>query len=250
MLSGLQKILLFLLLPCYLFSQDTTQVVPKRIYVTASLQENKPPEIDGILNDDAWDLVSWTGDYIEWMPDENTAPSQQTKFKIIYDTGFLYVAFRCYDSIPDKIERRLSRRDGFAGDWVEINIDSYYDKRTSFSFTITAAGVKGDELVSDNGNNWDSSWNPIWYAKTKVDVEGWTAEMKIPLSQIKFGSAPNQVWGLQSTRRYFREEERSLWQRVPRDAPGWVSEFGELHGLKKPEPPKTTGNSTLYGCAD
>ena len=168
----------------------------------------------------------------------NTPPSQQTKFKILYDASFLYVAFRCYDTEPHKIEQRLSRRDGFSGDWVELNIDSYYDKRTSFSFTITAAGVKGDELVSENGNNWDSSWNPIWYAKTNTDAEGWTAEMKIPLSQIKFSGSQNQVWGLQSTRRFFREEERSLWQRVPRDAPGWVSEFGELHGLKNLKPQK------------
>ena len=236
--ANLQKFFVLLLLPFYLAAQDSTEVVPKRIYVTTSLKEDKPPEIDGILNDDAWELVSWTGDYIEWQPDENTPPSQQTSFKILYDKSFLYVAFRCYDTEPDKIERRLSRRDGFSGDWVELNIDSYYDKRTSFSFTITAAGVKGDELVSDNGNNWDSSWNPIWYAKTNTDAEGWTAEMKIPLSQIKFSSAANQVWGLQSTRRFFREEERSLWQRVPRDAPGWVSEFGELHGLKNLTPQK------------
>ncbi len=234
----LRNIIALLLLPLALYAQDSTEVVPKRIYVTSSLSESTPPDIDGILNDDSWELVEWTGDYIEFQPDENTPPSQQTKFKILYDNSYLYVAFRCYDTEPGKIEQRLSRRDGFSGDWVEINIDSYYDKRTSFSFTITAAGVKGDELVSENGNNWDSSWNPIWYAKTNTDAEGWTAEMKIPLSQIKFSSAPNQVWGLQSTRRFFREEERSLWQRVPRDAPGWVSEFGELHGLNNLKPQK------------
>lgn len=233
-----RSLMVLLLMPVAILGQDSTQVVPKRIYFTTSLAEKTPPEIDGIINDDSWGLVDWTGDYIEFQPDENTAPSQQTKFKIIYDESYLYVAFRCFDTEPEKIEQRLSRRDGFSGDWVEINIDSYYDKRTSFSFTITAAGVKGDELVSENGDNWDSSWNPIWYAKTNTDAEGWTAEMKIPLSQIKFGSSKNQVWGLQSTRRFFREEERSLWQRVPRDAPGWVSEFGELHGLKNLTPQK------------
>ena len=236
--ANLQNLIILFLLPCFIWAQDSTEVVPKRIYMTTSLGQNTPPEIDGILNDASWELAEWTGDYIEWQPDENTPPSQQTKFKIIYDTSSLYVAFRCYDTEPDKIEQRLSRRDGFSGDWVEINIDSYYDKRTSFSFTITAAGVKGDELVSNNGNNWDSSWNPIWYAKTNTDEEGWTAEIRIPLSQIKFSGAADQVWGLQSTRRFFREEERSLWQRVPRDAPGWVSEFGELHGLKNLSPQK------------
>ncbi len=216
--------------------EDTTGVVVKKKYITTGILMDEAPEIDGELSDAIWDKVDWGGDYIEFQPDENTDPSVQTRFKILYDAKNLYLAFRCYDPEPDKIERRLSRRDGFAGDWVEVNIDSYNDKRSAFSFSITAAGVKGDEFVSNNGNNWDSSWNPIWYTKTKIDSEGWTAEIRIPLSQLKFSDAPDQVWGLQSTRRFFREEERSLWQRKPIDQPGWVSEFGELHGLKNLEP--------------
>ena len=77
MLPNLQKLIILFILPCYLFAQDSTEVVPKRIYVTTSLQENNPPEIDGILNDTSWELVSWTGDYIEWQPDEKHA-SQPT----------------------------------------------------------------------------------------------------------------------------------------------------------------------------
>jgi len=221
-----------------LCAQDSTAVIPKKKYTTKALGSEGPPEINGVLDDPAWNLVEWAGDYIEFQPDENTSPTFQTKFKIVYDAKNLYVAFKCYDDEPEKIERRLSRRDGFAGDWVEINIDSYFDKRTSFSFTVTAAGVKGDEFVSNNGFNWDINWNPIWYTKTKIDEEGWTAEMRIPLSQLKFSKSDNQVWGVQSTRRIFREEERSLWQRKPIDTPGWVSEFGELHGLTDLQPQK------------
>ncbi|AKA35509.1 DUF5916 domain-containing protein [Flagellimonas lutaonensis] len=212
--------------------------IPKKIYTTKEVNGQEAPIIDGKLDDPAWEIVDWAGDFIENRPDENTPPSYQTKFKIIYDDGFLYIGVRCYDAEPENIVKRMSRRDGFDGDWIEFNIDSYHDKRTAFSFNVTVAGVKGDELVSENGNNWDDSWNPIWYTKTHVDEEGWTAELKIPFSQIKFGKEKNQIWGLQSTRRFFREEERSLWQRVPLDAPGWVSEFGELHGLKNIEPQK------------
>jgi len=221
-----------------LHAQNTEELVPKRIYKTEYLGAQEPPTIDGFLEDTGWGIVDWTGDYIENQPDENTPPSYQTKFKIVYDQKFLYIGVRCYDAEPDKIVERLSRRDGFEGDWVEFNIDSYHDLRTAFSFTITAAGVKGDEFISNNGDNWDGSWNPIWYTKTNIDEEGWTAELKIPLSQLKFGKSKNQVWGLQSTRRFFRAEERSLWQRRPQDAAGWVSEFGELHGLKNLEPQK------------
>ncbi|MBT8185821.1 MAG: carbohydrate binding family 9 domain-containing protein, partial [Eudoraea sp.] len=178
-----------------LAAQDSTTVIPKKIYTTKPLGSQKAPVIDGLLNDTSWDLVAWAADYVEFQPDENTPPAFQTKFKIVYDDKNLYVAFRCFDDEPDKIERRLSRRDGFSGDWIQINIDSYFDKRTSFSFAVTAAGVKGDEFVSNNGNNWDESWNPIWYTKTNIDEEGWTAEMRIPLSQLKFAKSDKQVWG-------------------------------------------------------
>ncbi|NER12714.1 hydrolase [Leptobacterium flavescens] len=235
---------IYLLGICVLFGiaahsqEQSTPTVPKRVYTTKAIGDAQAPTIDGLLNDESWNIVEWDGDFIENRPDENTAPTQKTRFKILYDNKNLYIGVRCYDTEPDKIVKRLSRRDGFAGDWIEINIDSYHDLRTAFSFNLTVAGVKGDEFVTDNGNNWDSSWNPIWYAKTNVDEEGWTAEMRIPLSQLRFGKSKEQIWGLQFTRRFFRGEERYVWQRVPQDAPGWVSEMGELHGLMDLVPQK------------
>ncbi|MDO1501860.1 DUF5916 domain-containing protein [Winogradskyella maritima] len=211
--------------------------IPKRTYTTKPIVNQKAPSIDGQLNDVAWELVEWTSDYVEFQPDVGTAPTEQTKMKILYDEKNLYVAFKCYQKDPSTIEKRMGRRDDFPGDWVEINLDSYNDDRTAFSFTISASGVKGDEFVSNNGN-FDSSWNPIWYTKTQIDEEGWTAEMRIPLSQLRFGNEQEQTWGLQSTRRYFNNEERSTWQPLEANPPGWVSEFGELRGLIGLKPQK------------
>ena len=208
----------------------------KRIYTTKKLK--KVPVIDGDITDDAWDVVEWSSDFTEKDPDEGTPPTYQTKFKIMYDKKFLYVAIRAYDAEPDKIESRLSRRDGFAGDRVNIIIDSYHDKRTAFVFTTTAAGVKGEELTSQNGQNWDDSWNPVWYTDAKVDDEGWTAEMKIPFTQLRFGKAKEQIWGLNVNRTLFRKQERSLWQRIPNNQAGFISEAGELHGLIDLNPQK------------
>lgn len=213
------------------FGQQTAPKVNKKVYNTKSLGALPAPIIDGLLTDESWNIVDWTGDYIENLPDENAEPIEPTKFKIVYDKEFIYFGFRCYDKDPKGIVKRLSRRDGFEGDWIEINISSHYDQLTAFSFAVSVAGVKSDGFISDNGRTWEGNWNPIWYLKTNIDDEGWTAEIKIPLSQLKFSDASEQIWGLQSTRRYFRTEERSLWQRIPLDAPGWVSEFGELHGL-------------------
>lgn len=219
-------------------AQDSTAIVPRRVYITKSLDGLTPPVIDGVPDEALWDMVPWEGDFIEQRPDENTPPAQQTRFKILYDPKFLYVGIQCFDQEPDRIVKRLSRRDGFEGDWIAVFIDSYHDKRTAFGFLVTAAGVKADIFESNNGENEDDSWNPIWYTRAQTGTEGWTAEMKIPLSQLKFGKSVEQVWGLQVMRRFFREEERSVWQRLPADTPGFVSEFGELHGLFNLDPQK------------
>ncbi len=212
-------------------AQDMVATTPKRVYTTAEITAEAPPNIDGILDDEAWEGVPWEGDFVEWMPDENSPPGQRTTFKITYDQKYLYAAFRCYDSVPGKMVRRMARRDSFVGDRVALIIDGNHDLRTAYTFVVTSAGVKGDEFVADNGNSIDDSWNPIWYTAARTDSEGWTAEMKIPFSQLKFGRADEQLWGINCLRMLFRDNEWSAWQRMRQDAPGWVSEMGELHGL-------------------
>lgn len=218
----------------FLTGQENSE---RKAYFTKRI-EGAAPKIDGTLDDQAWDAVPWAGDYVQFEPDQGAEPGEETAFKILYDDDNLYIAYRCYDREPDKIVSRMSRRDGFEGDWVEINIDSYHDLRTAFSFTLSVSGVKGDEFVSNDGNNWDESWNPIWYAATQIDAEGWTGEVRIPFSQLRFSGAEEQVWGIQSTRRLFRKEERSTWQYIPRNDAAWVSRFGELRGIKGIKPHK------------
>src|SRR4030095_4153450 len=180
----------------------------------------------------AWNGVEWGGDFIQWQPHEGRPPSQPTSFKILYDEKFLYIAYKCHDVSPDSIIKRMGRRDEFPGDWIEINIDSYHDLRTAFSFTLSVSGVRGDEFVSNAGDTWDVNWNPIWFSKTHIDSDGWTAEIKIPFSQLRYGNEPEKIWGFQITRRLFRKEEHSYWQHIPQSSGLWVSMFGELHGLK------------------
>ena len=210
------------------YSSDSTIVRKK--YFTQRLKGTIT--LDGIPNEEAWNTVEWGGDFIQWQPNEGKAPSQPSNFKILYDNKFLYIAYECHDAAPDSIVKRMSRRDQFPGDWIEINIDSYHDLRTAFSFTLSVSGVRGDEFVSNDGNNWDASWNPIWYSKTHINDKGWTAEIKIPFSQLRYGNEKEKVWGFQITRRLFRKEERSFWQYIPQSSAVWVSRFGELHGLK------------------
>ncbi len=212
-------------------SNGTTGLHPEtRTYSTQ--RTPVPPTIDGDLSDEVWEMVSWSGGFTQLRPYAGEAPTQETEFKILYDDQALYLAIRCHDTEPHLIEKRMSRRDGFAGDWVEVNIDSYFDRRTAFSFTASVSGVKGDEFVTEDGNNWDTSWDPVWKFRTQIDSLGWTAELEIPLSQLRFSGSEEQIWGFQMTRRDFRNESRSVWQYIDPNAGYWVSGFGQLHGIR------------------
>ncbi|MBC8319723.1 MAG: carbohydrate binding family 9 domain-containing protein [Bacteroidetes bacterium] len=206
----------------------------ERIYTTVHI-EGESPVIDGVIDESVWDIASWSNDFTQREPYENQPPTQSTSFKILYDISNLYIAIRAFDSEPGKIEKRLTRRDGFEGDWVAVGIDSYNDKLTGFSFGVNAAGVKGDGIVT-NDNDFDVTWDPVWYVKVSIDELGWVAEMKIPFNQLRFASEKEHTWGLEVIRWLFRKEEMSLWQMVPVDAGGWTSEWGELTGINNINP--------------
>ncbi len=213
---------------------ESEEQLPRRIYLGQRVA-GEAPVLDGRLDDPIWDTAEWTGDFVQNEPTEGEPPSQQTRFKVVYDDDAIYFAFRLDDD-PELVSRQLARRDRFPGDWIEVNIDSYFDHRTAFSFTLSCSGTQSDELISNDGDRWDSNWNPVWNGAAQLDAEGWTAEMRIPLSQLRFSAADEQTWGLQVNRRVYRLEERSNWQRIPKDVSGWVSNFGELRGLKNLRP--------------
>ena len=204
--------------------------VQKKSYITNKLQ-GKIPEIDADFSDEAWKLVEWEENFIQREPLNGKSPSQRTAFKITYDDNNIYVALKAFDSIPSQIITRMSRRDEREGDLLGIQFDSYNDKLTAFTFWVSAAGVKADAMFSNDGDNEDYSWDPIWYVKTALVSDGWQAEMRIPLSQLRFNKNDQQIWGMEVMRYIQRKEELSLWQHIPKDASGWVHHFGELQGI-------------------
>lgn len=202
----------------------------RRTYTTA--RAGTPPRIDGRIDESEWSSVEWSDGFVQWEPTEGAAPTGDTRFKILYDDANLYLAYHAVDPEPDQVSSVLGRRDDFPGDWVEINIDSYFDHRTAFSFTASLSGTQGDEFISADGDNWDGNWDPVWDHEARRTPDGWAAEVRIPLSQLRYGDREEHVWGIQVQRRVYRHEERSLWQPVPKDEDGWVSKFGELHGIR------------------
>jgi len=222
-------ILIFLFIPVFAISQNRTYTTQKLL--------SKAPVIDGRHDDACWKQVEWAGDFTQFEPYEDTLPSQKTTFAFLYDDNNLYVAIKAYDTEPDKINKRITRRDDDESDWVGFVIDSYEDKLTGFSFNVTAAGSKMD-VIFTNDNSSDDSWDPIWYVKTSLDAEGWNAEMRIPLSQLRFTKKDNYEWGLEVVRYIFRKNEMSFWKPLHKSSNKLVSDFGTLAGISNIAPKK------------
>jgi len=216
----------------FLYAQAESEINqdnrPKRVYKTQRLT-SAPPDINGRLDDECWKQGDWAGQFTQFMPYNYAEPSQETEFKILYDDKYIYAAIRLFDD-PDKIVRQAGRRDVFSGDIVGISLDSYHDLRTSFEFNLTAAGSKIDLILIDKRPY--KNWDPVWYGSTSLEDSAWTAEMKIPFSQLRFANKEEHVWGLHVWRWIKRYSEEDQWNVFPIDAPSWVDQFGELHGIK------------------
>ena len=217
----------------------TTHVSAQTRKVTYKAEEvqGKAPAIDGQMNDKAWQAAEWNNDFTQFEPYNGKSPTQKTAFKILYDNNNLYIGIRCFDTEPAKIEKILSRRDKADGDWVGVGIDSYHDKLTGFVFSANAVGVKWDGKFT-NDDQIDDTWDPVWYVKTSIDSLGWVAEIRIPLSQLRFAKTNNHVWGLQLIRKIYRLQEMDIWSPQSKSESGWVSHWGELTSIDNIQPKK------------
>ncbi len=246
-MSKMRKIYYFLALIGFFISNIAFgQESVKKNYKAIEIEN--APVIDGQLNDEAWQLGDWVDDFTQFEPYNAAAATQRTEFKILFDKDNLYVAMKAFDTSPDSIVKRLTRRDNPDGDYLGIGFDSYHDLRTAFIFAVTAGGVKFDQMMTENGDNEDDSWNPNWWVKVNDMENGWLAEMKIPFSQLRFEERSNGVWGLQVFRGTYRHNELDFWQHIPKDAPGLVHMFGEMSGIESIKPQKIF-DITPYGIA-
>jgi len=148
------------------------------------------------------------------------------------------VFVRAFDPHPDSIKKLLERRDSFtASDMIWIFVDSYHDKRTGYEFGVNAAGVKMDQAIYDDGNE-DGAWDAVWDVATRVDSLGWTAEFRIPLSQMRYSRDREHTFGIMIDRDVYRYNERYIWPLLRQSRPGFVSQFGSLHGMDDLENPR------------
>ena len=228
------SVLLLLLTYNFVFDQE----IEKKNY-SANKVNTLNINTDGNFNEPEWQTANWENQFIQHEPYEGKAPYQQTEFAILYDENNIYVAIKAIDKSPDSISMRLSRRDELDGDMVGVLFDTYFDKRTAFGFFVSAAGVKNDFVISNDGENMDDTWDPIWWVKTTITDNGWNSEMRIPLTQLRFQESEEQLWGMQVLRSIFRKEELSSWQLMKREKSGFVSQYGTMDGIKNIKPKNT-----------
>ena len=204
-----------------------------------------PVVIDGVLNEPAWQVPPTVTRLTQAAPVEGAAPSESTWVWLACDDHALYVAARCWDSHPDSILARLVRRDSdVVADWFEIWLDPYLDHRSGYYFTVSAAGVLYDGTGFNDGM-WDGSWDGVWEARARRDGgtrgsgggaggsgAGYTVEMRVPFSQLRFRPGAEQVWGVNLHRYFARRAEDDYLVYTPRGQSGSISRLPHLEGIR------------------
>ena len=208
---------------------------PTTVAATHAVQ---PPVIDGRDDDPVWREARPITGFEEWRPSEGGSPKLPTEAKIAYDAGNLYVFVRAFDAHPDSIITVLARRDYFTpSDMIWLFLDSYHDRRTGYEFGVNPSGVKLDAQIYNDGNE-DFAWDAVWDVATRRDSLGWTAEFRIPLSQLRYGRQRQHTFGLTIDRDLYRYAQRVSWPLFRQSKAGFVSQFGEVGGFDDLEMPR------------
>ncbi len=188
-------------------------------------------DIDGIPDEAAWEMATAFTDFIQREPDEDSPVSERTEVRILVGADALYIGGRFYDREPELIRATLARRDVVTDfDYVIVNLDSRHDHNTAYAFTLTPSGAYQDAALGTDGH-YDMGWDPVWEGAAHMDAEGWSAEWKIPFSQLRFESSENGEWGIQISRTIARKQETAWLAFTPRAESAGPHRYGHLRGL-------------------
>src|SRR5215471_14973308 len=187
--------------------------------------------IDGVLNDAAWMKAPVESDFTQRDPIEGVDPSERTEIQVAYDDTSIYFGVRMFDKEPQKIVRQLSRRDDNPdADYFILQLSPNHDRLTGAMFQVSAAGVQRDAIISNDVFQ-DQSWDGVWESAVRIDDDGWSLEMRIPFSQLRFPPGDHQKWGINAARYIHRKNETVWLQMVPKNESGMASRMDDLEGI-------------------
>src|SRR6266550_2186974 len=222
--------------------QSVSPAPPTSLSTTTAVAQRAttPPTIDGEDDDAVWRLAPSIREFRQFQPTEDGEPTVVTEAKVAYDDHNFYAFVRAFDPHPDSIKTLLARRDvRICCDQIKIIIDSYHDRRTGFEFAVNPGGVKRDYAMYGDDQQEDDAWDGVWEVATRVDSLGWTAEFRIPLSQLRYPHAPSNTFGFGIWRDIDRHGgERVGWPLYRTSRRGFVSQLGDLVGLDGLEAPR------------
>ena len=187
--------------------------------------------IDGILDEEEWNLAQPATDFIQTEPVFENLPSQKTEVRILYNDRGIYVGAMMFDDEPEKILKELSPRDERGNtDWFGVAFDTYQDGQNGFDFIVTASGVQNDKKFSINeeGGNWDG----IWESEVKITDKGWSTEFFIPYLSLRFPNKEIQEWNINFGREIRRYREQVFWNPVNPAIEGFLNQAGTLEGIQ------------------
>jgi hypothetical protein len=195
--------------------------------------------IDGRIDETAWNAAIAVTTFTQSDPKEGDPGSERTEARVLVDDEAIYVAMRLFDREPPRIQAELARRDeSIEGDIAEVYLDSYHDHLTGYVFRLTPLGARRDAAMS-SASGQDASWDPVWDGAASMDAEGWSAEFRIPLSQLRYDpNAAEHVWGIQLTRRIARKGETQFFAFVPKTQQSGINTYGHLTGLGRLPAPR------------
>lgn len=216
------------------FAKGGSKTTSEKIVIAYKLK-NLPINIDGKLTEPIWQSKP-VENFTQKDPEEGKPATERTEVWVAYDNEYIYVAAKLFDSHPSSIDASLARRDNYvSSDWFAFYVDPYNDKKTGYFFGVNAGGTMLDGILfNDTWDDW--SWDGIWESKTSVEPDGWTVEMRIPFSQMRFNQSDQMTWGVNFQREIKRNNEKSYYVMVPKKESGFVSRFASLEGLDGVKP--------------
>ncbi len=195
-----------------------------------------PVTLDGRLDDPAWRDAPVASGFLQRDPDQGQPATEPTELRLLFDDHALYVGARLLDREPGKIVRQLSRRDALAeADTFALYLDPHRDRRTGVVLQVSAAGVQRDAAIYDD-NFEDDLWDAVWDSAVAQDADGWSVEMRVPFSQLRFPTVPGHAWGVNARRVVYRKNETSWLVLVPKNENGLASRMTGLEGIRGIEP--------------
>ncbi|WP_210520586.1 DUF5916 domain-containing protein [Hymenobacter terricola] len=218
-----------------LAATDAAKPAPKRQLQATRI--STPPKLDGALDEAVWQTAPIASKFYELEPTPGRPEKYPTEVRVLYDDAAIYVGAIMHDVSQDSILRELSDRDNIGNsDWFGVFFDTYNDHLNGYEFIITSGGVQVD-LRQSPANGEDGSWNAVWESRTALRGTDWVAEMRIPYSAIRFSKAKEQMWGLNFGRQRRSSRQKFFWNEVKPQVSGFVTQWGQLTGLKDLQPP-------------